>query len=277
MAFIDPWFRSVVRSHLVGNLAVQNTLSPLILAIFGPPGEGKTFQTEAVCNELGLKPFIVSPGELESENAGHPGQVLRQQYLAAGSTRSSSRGVLVINDVDTVLGDWGQLVQYTVNRQVVYAQLMAFCDYPAEVAGNSTTRVPIILTGNDPSILYGPLLRPGRARVARWEPNIETKLPIVGSIFPELDRESIRAILEKLPEQPVSFWSDVRAALWEAKLDDWIAPQRPAELARLLSMRSQVRLDGAIGDLSSVTSIALKLGEDRTLKRSFLRQGDIGG
>jgi SpoVK/Ycf46/Vps4 family AAA+-type ATPase len=230
--FIDPGFRRVVEAHLAGNLVVAPTNSPLILGIFGPAGEGKTFQVDRLCQEYGLAVTLISPGELESENAGHPGQLLRKEYLRAGS--DSRQGVLVVNDIDTVLGNWGSLVQYTVNRQVVFGQLMALCDYPTEVSGTRCRRVPIIVTGNNPKLLYGPMLRPGRTRVYGWVPSPETRKPIVAGIFPELDRREVTRLLDEMPGNPVSFWADVRAAVWENVLSRWAADDGGASLRRMI-------------------------------------------
>lgn len=230
--FIDPEFRRVVESHLAGNLVVTPTNSPLILGIFGPAGEGKTFQVDRICQEYGLAVTLISPGELESENAGHPGQLLRKEYLKAGT--ESRPGILIVNDIDTVLGNWGSLVQYTVNRQVVFGQLMALCDYPTEVAGQHCRRVPIIVTGNNPNLLYGPMLRPGRTRVFGWVPSRETRQPIVAGIFPELDVRQIGRLLDEMPGNPVSFWADVRAAVWENVLAQWTAKDSGANLRRMI-------------------------------------------
>jgi SpoVK/Ycf46/Vps4 family AAA+-type ATPase len=237
--FIDPSFRRIVEAHLAGNVVVTPTNSPLILGIFGPAGEGKTFQVDRICEEYGLAVTLISPGELESENAGHPGQLIRKEYLKAGT--ASRQGVLVVNDIDTVLGNWGSLVQYTVNRQVVFGQLMALCDYPNEVAGTRCRRVPIIMTGNNPNLLYGPLLRPGRTRVFGWVPTRETRIPIVAGIFPELDSREVASLLDELPDRPVSFWADVRAAVWENVLAEWTAKDSGASLRKMIHEGRRMR------------------------------------
>ena len=44
-------------------------------------------------------------------------------------------------------------------------------------------RIPIIMTGNDFSTVYAPLLRSGRADMYRWEPDIKLKSIIIQSIL----------------------------------------------------------------------------------------------
>jgi SpoVK/Ycf46/Vps4 family AAA+-type ATPase len=243
--FINSEFFSVIYHHLVGNLLLKETESPLILGIFGPAGEGKTFQTEEVCKVLQVNPLTISPGELESPNAGQPGELLRMLYLRASEEiRSGKPSVVLINDIDTVLGNWGSLVQYTVNRQVVFGQLMAFCDYPCSVSGQNVARVPIIVTGNDPAALYEPLLRPGRTRVFPWTPTPDDRYQILKPMFPEIPESSLTALLAEYPDQPVSFWSDARAAAWEAALGHWAMAQEPQQVMSLIRANRRVSLEG---------------------------------
>lgn len=241
--YIDPVFRLAIRTHLLANLLVDNLDCPLILGVFGPPGEGKTFQVEMICKELGIAQQVISPGELESENAGAPGQLLRRQYLLAGADSiDGPPGVVVVHDIDTILGDWGNLVQYTVNRQVVYAQLMAFCDFPTEVAGQRCRRVPIILTGNNPSSLYGPLLRPGRTRLFRWKPDVAMRARMVGPIFPTVDPYSLERLVADHEDMPTSFWASVRSYLMEQHLDDIVAGIEEDQITRMLAGRARIKM-----------------------------------
>ncbi|KAH9327149.1 hypothetical protein KI387_007327, partial [Taxus chinensis] len=73
--------------------------------------------------------------------------------------------VLFINDLDVGAGRMGGTTQYTVNNQMVNATLMNIADNPTNVQLPSmynkedNPRVPIIVTGNDFSTLYAPLIR----------------------------------------------------------------------------------------------------------------------
>jgi SpoVK/Ycf46/Vps4 family AAA+-type ATPase len=192
---IDEYLRDEIEVHLIGNLVMKPAPGPLILGIFGPPGEGKTHHCEEVSHHLGVRLLRIGPGELESEHAGHPAQVIRREYVRAGALEEPS--ALIINDVDTVLGDWGPLVQYTVNRQVVVSQLMNLCDYPTEVSGNNTARVPIIVTGNNPSSMHGPLMRRGRVRVVAYEPTQEQRVAVVSTLFPWLEQRDVEEFVRR--------------------------------------------------------------------------------
>lgn len=266
--YIDPEFRQVVETHLAGNLVVAPTGSPLILGIFGPPGEGKTYQVDRICGEYGLATTTISPGELESENAGHPGQLLRKEYLKVGS--SGRNGVLIVHDIDTVLGNWGSLVQYTVNRQVVFGQMMALCDYPTMVAGTSCQRVPIVMTGNNPAILYGPLLRPGRTRMYGWKPSTATRVPIVAGIFPELATDQIARFLDLYPDRPVSFWADVRAAVWEEAMARWIVRDGRSSLRAMIQSGQKMSPSPEVFSHDSIAAAAIKLDATDIRESSFV-------
>jgi hypothetical protein len=184
----------------------------LILGIDGPPGEGKTFAVAGVAESSSVETVMVSGGQLESPHSGKPAELIRDAYRIAGGLLTSGRAagaVVVINDIDGGIGDWGPTVQYTVNRQNVITELMHLCDHPETVEGTSTPRVPIIVTGNDFSKLYGPLIRAGRFRRFTWVPTLPEKVAVVGGILP-VDLAARAADLVHLhPEQPVSFFADV--------------------------------------------------------------------
>lgn len=218
--YISPVLTSYIEKHLYGNYLIKDTESPLIMGIFGPTGEGKTFQLEYVLNKLNIRIIDISGGELENENAGFPAEILRSEYKKASDANEPT--VLVINDIDAIIGKWGNLTQYTVNRQNIYVQLMSFCDHPYEVAGHSTNRVPIFITGNNPSILYDPLKRPGRMRIVEWKPDINEKKAIVSRIFDTVDKNTIEKYVERYSDKPVSFWSDLKTVVWEDKMLEYL-------------------------------------------------------
>ena len=220
--FIPERFQRAVVLHIIKNLSPQKlTRTPLILGIHGPSGDGKTYQCEKVMEQIGAKAFLISGGQLESHEAGEPAYLVRTAYLNAGmciQTNEAKAAVVLINDVDTGLGNWGELVQYTINRQTVFGELMHIVDYPESVEGRKTKRIPIILTGNDFTKLYEPLVRAGRMTSFEWKTTFDEKVQIVTRIFPELSLRETSDLVDEFSTQSIAFFSHLRTTLIDLEL-----------------------------------------------------------
>lgn len=237
--FVPERFTKQILVHVFKNLwSSQVPSAPLILGIHGPSGWGKTFQCEYVLRSIGVKVFLISGGQLENKDAGEPARLIRQTYKAAGAALSekldedgrsmppeAKLSVLLINDVDTGLGNWGENVQKTINTQTVFGELMHITDYPTIVDNRDTLRIPIILTGNDFTKLYTPLIRAGRMVSFQWTPLDEEKIEIVGRIFSELSSSECEYLVLTLQSYArknghkddlnIAFFSHLRAALYD--------------------------------------------------------------
>lgn len=215
--YIPDRFRRAVTLHVVKNLMQQQTVRPpLVLGIHGPSGVGKTFQCECVLEELGAVAFLLSGGQMESREAGEPAQLIRSTYINASRAIEQKRAraaAVVINDIDTGVGSWGDLYQYTVNRQNVFGELMHLVDYPTSVEGVTTKRIPIIVTGNDFTKLYEPLVRAGRMTAFAYEPTAEERDQIVAQVFPELSSRQAKDLAREFVKEPVSFFTALRSSL----------------------------------------------------------------
>lgn len=220
--YIPSRFQQAVALHIIKNIMpIDSFRVPLVLGIHGPSGDGKTYQCEATLSEMKTKSFLISGGQLEDKKAGEPARLIRETYIEASRHMEKNPGIaaVLINDIDTGLGGWGNLVQYTVNRQTVFGELMHLTDYPTSVEGETVKRVPIIVTGNDFTKLYEPFVRAGRMASFEWKPTREEKTEIVSTIFPELSRTAIEQLLgqvERKGQPPIAFYSHLRSTL----LDD---------------------------------------------------------
>lgn len=240
-------FERAVLVHVAKILLANRTSLrvPLILGIHGRPGVGKTFQCYHVLEREGVSINAVGASELESEHAGRPGELIRNRYLeASDSVRSGAAfsSALLINDIDTGVGDWGASVQYTVNRQNVFGALMSLTDDPWRLDGIDTVPVPIIVTGNDLSTLYGPLLRAGRMEIFEWSPTVAELTPSVWQLFPHLpDAEKVQLLITELSEKsrslgvddemlPLAFFAHLRAVIENDRIWDLVKTQRIAGL-----------------------------------------------
>jgi SpoVK/Ycf46/Vps4 family AAA+-type ATPase len=200
--------------------------------VHGRKGEGKTFQCELVYQRMGIETVHISAGELESPDAGDSSRLVRLRYREAAEL-VKVRGkmcILMINDLDAGAGRFDSGTQYTVNTQLVNATLMNIADNPTNVqlpgSYDSTPlpRIPIIVTGNDFSTLYAPLIRDGRMEKFYWNPTREDKIGIVNGIFaPDgLQPDEIVRLVDRFSTQAVDFYGAVRARLYDEQVRKYI-------------------------------------------------------
>ena len=231
--YIAPSFLDKLAVHITKNfLNIPGIRVPLILGIHGRKGEGKSFQCELVFEKMGIEVTLISGGELESPDAGDPARLIRLRYRETAEL-IKVRGkmcVLMINDLDAGAGRFDEGTQYTVNTQLVNATLMNIADNPTDVQlpgsydSNPLCRVPIIVTGNDFSTLYAPLIRDGRMDKFYWEPNRDDKIGIVSGIFaPDgLSQGEISQLVDTFPHQSIDFFSALRSRIYDEQIRNFI-------------------------------------------------------
>lgn len=227
--YIAPQFLNKVAIHITKNfLDLPQVPVPLILGIHGRKGEGKTFQCELIFEKMGVEVVHMSAGELESPDAGDPSRLIRLRYREAAEL-IKVRGkmtVLMINDLDAGAGRLDERTQYTVNTQLVHGTLMNIADRPTDVQlpgsydPTPLHRVPIIVTGNDFSTLYAPLIRDGRMEKFYWEPDRQDKVGIVSGIFApdRLSSATLEELIDRFPEQPIDFFAVLRSRLYDEQI-----------------------------------------------------------
>ena len=259
---IPPRFADVLDQHLVFNFAGLDEW-PLVLGVFGRPGDGKSFQIRTHLARRGVLPVSINAADLESDRAGTPGKLVLDTYVDAGHRiDEGTPAVVVVDDFDTTVGEWEHSTT-TVNHQQVLAQLMHLADSPTEAAGKRLRRVPVVITGNDLSKVYPPLRRPGRMRAFPWLPTSEERRDIVAGILADvLSAKEVPVLLKKLPDAPVAFFSDLLVEILATVADaevrrlaqDLAALVRPGNRTGedLVQHANNNRLDAtAIGDLAS--------------------------
>ncbi|XP_022148416.1 ribulose bisphosphate carboxylase/oxygenase activase, chloroplastic-like isoform X3 [Momordica charantia] len=231
--YIAPAFMDKLMVHIVKNfMSLPNIKVPLILGIWGGKGQGKSFQCELVFSKMGINPIMMSAGELESGNAGEPAKLIRQRYReAADIIKKGKMCCLFINDLDAGAGRFGGTTQYTVNNQMVNATLMNIADNPTNVQlpglynKEENPRVPIIVTGNDFSTLYAPLIRDGRMDKFYWAPTRDDRIGICTGIFRTdgVSKEDIVKLVDTVPGQSIDFFGAVRARVYDDEVRKWAA------------------------------------------------------
>ena len=231
--YISPRFLDKLAVHITKNfLQLPGVRVPLILGVHGRKGEGKSFQCELVFERMGVEVTHISGGELESPDAGDPARLIRLRYRETAEL-IKVRGkmcVLMINDLDAGAGRFDEGTQYTVNTQLVNATLMNIADNPTDVQlpgsydANPLQRVPIIVTGNDFSTLYAPLIRDGRMEKFYWEPDRDDKIGIVGGIFSEdgLSQPDVEKLVDTFANQAIDFFGALRSRIYDEQIRNFI-------------------------------------------------------
>jgi ribulose bisphosphate carboxylase small subunit len=231
--YLSPRFLDKLAIHITKNfLDLPRVKVPLILGVHGRKGEGKSFQCDLVFERMGVEAVYMSAGELESPDAGDPARLIRLRYREAAEA-SKVRGrmaVLMINDIDAGMGRVDQTTQYTVNTQLVAGTLMNIADNPTNVQlpgsydSQPIQRIPIIVTGNDFSTLYAPLIRDGRMEKFYWEPDRDDRIGIVGGIFADdqVSRSTIKQLVDTFPNQSIDFYSALHSRLYDEQVRQFI-------------------------------------------------------
>lgn len=230
--YIAPAFMDKLVVHITKNfMTLPNIKVPLILGIWGGKGQGKSFQCELVFAKMGINPIMMSAGELESGNAGEPAKLIRQRYReAADRIKKGKMCCLFINDLDAGAGRMGGTTQYTVNNQMVNATLMNIADNPTNVQlpgmynKEDNPRVPIIVTGNDFSTLYAPLIRDGRMEKFYWAPTREDRIGVCKGIFrtDNISDDAVVKLVDTFPGQSIDFFGALRARVYDDEVRKWI-------------------------------------------------------
>jgi hypothetical protein len=269
---IPERFFQTVAVHIVKNIIdIEGWQVPLILGIHGPSGEGKTFMCENVLQQLGVKSLLISGGQLESENAGAPAALLRKTYVDAGRMireGSALMASVLVNDFDTGVGNWGKIVQFTINTQQLFAEFMHLADYPEIVAGEKTFRIPIIITGNNFESLHAPLTRAGRMWSFEWIPNPQDRVNIVKEIFPLLSQQQIQdLVLTHFRDKPIAFFSHLKSSLLDLQIWQLIQEHEPQDVIRYVRAHQNVRIETLhiLNDFKAIITAGEKLDSEGIL------------
>jgi ribulose bisphosphate carboxylase small subunit len=289
--YVSPRFLDKLAIHITKNfMDLPGVRVPLILGIHGRKGEGKSFQCELVFQHMGIEPVRMSAGELESPDAGDPVRLIRMRYREAAEL-IKVRGkmcVLLINDLDAGAGRVDKTTQYTVNTQLVNGTLMNIADNPNDVQlpGSYETqpihRVPILVTGNDFSTLYAPLVRDGRMEKFYWEPSHDDRLGVVAGIFEEdhLPVSDVEQLVNTFPQQSLDFFGALRSRVYDEQVRQFIRQIGIDRVSQYLVNNPQKTLDLSAKGVPLIRLIELgrqMVEEQSRIQRSQLAQEYLSG
>jgi hypothetical protein len=212
LPFVPPRFETMVAGHLALNAVVSaRDPAPLILAVHGPHGEGKTRQCEWTFERMGVCWQVPESNAFEDPNTGKVAGRIEADYRTAARANALAQEqgraelrVLFINDLELWIGRRDGLVQQTTNTQHVLAKLQQIADNPEADPTLPGSRAPIVVTSNDLGVVHPPLLRDGRATRFEWRPTQAERIATIQAMFPALalEQSHVRDLLALVPDPP---------------------------------------------------------------------------
>lgn len=203
--FSDRVFLHVISHYLTDNYIFN---PPMYLVIEGPPGEGKTYQTIVCCKQRGIEVNYISGSQLAGKNEGDSKQILDGYYRDAIESVKNGKYVSILIDdfhLSNAVND--ENIKRTINSNILI-------NYMMNLSSMYRVQIPIILTGNDFSKIYAPLIRDGRADLFHWEPTKEEKTLIVKDILApflgEYNDKKIDSFIKKYSEESIAFFSQLK-------------------------------------------------------------------
>lgn len=231
---------------------------PLLLAIQGEPGSGKSFQLHSTLRQAHIIPIHKAAADLaggyEGDSSASLGQVVENARLAKGNT------AIIVNDLDLSPAGQHANATYTVNSQLLVGALMDLCDQPDMLRRTDGYRVPIYITGNNLTLLPKPLTRASRMDIFEWEPTPEEKADIVEAMFRD---SGIRVTREALITHASG--TSLTIAAYAALLSDIMATRLYAEA-----------LKGGQLDLGQARDLLTRTGEWREMSTSDINKAMAG-
>ena len=279
--FVPDRFLAAIGMHLRANFAAAaaNLRPALMLAVQGPPGEGKTEMVNLCCAHLGCNVFHLSAAAMAGEHEGDARQVLLRTVAAARRTALSNDrpAVLVIDDMDRGVASLTNRTGHTINSGLLVGALQGLAnDMQSRGAAVPTARVPVIMTANSFASLPSSLVRPGRTRFFTWTPTWQEKAEMVLPLFApttSVEESRLRRLVKRYhaKSEPLAFFVHLRHE-YAAALAPW-----PLDCSDILIAADEFSRraceTGAETDFRLLYRVADELHSTKAL--SFLTRGGV--
>jgi len=255
---IPPRFKNSVRSYLFqfhARLVEKSFPAPALFVLIGPPGEGKSTMVSDVLSGIGVPVKRLSASALGGMYEGDSTTPIIDAYLALGSREDLLPApAIVLDDFDLSAGRVDQRNAGTINQSLLNGLLMNIADKPDQLTksyidetGTPRSRtfdvkpVMIILTANDGTQIYPPLLRPGRALVSEWRATPDDMAEMLAGIFPSLSESERRDLVARFPGAAIAFFNQINSEMVRSRLESATSAVADQALSSKAAMLSLVR------------------------------------
>lgn len=217
-------FKERVMRHVIG--VYTSDRYPLILAVQGAPGTGKSYQTNKILKNAGFEVVRRSSSVLSGSREGDSERMLRHIYKNTAQLLKKGSGrlpVILFEDFDLSGAVRFDKTEYTVNTQILINLFMSLSDDIETAIPDCEERIPIFMTGNDFSALHGPMRRHGRMDFFSWNPGPdETAQALTASLTGICEDPSViaGALIRKFPNLEIASFCmavEIVVADWKLK------------------------------------------------------------
>lgn len=268
IAVIDSEFRKVVLTHIIANY--NETLKmPMYLAIYGEPGDGKTFQTLQICREHGIKICYFSGAELSGNYERDSILDIDDNYKRACNYYYGEEKipcVIIIDDFHLSPASTKAGVGTTVNSQLLTGFLMNLCD---KARNTPDYRIPIILLANTFKYVYEPLKRDGRMDFYHWKAPEKLKEKIIFNLFADYlkrsDLKQLQNFIDTYIDKPVSFFAEIKNDIEKRTIKNYIDSMGQQDIRMYLKRCSNFKKrEVNIKDIYLIANERIKAAETTT-------------
>lgn len=263
-SFAEPVLRHIILNNILEK--ASNFSPPLLLGIQGGYGMGKTFMVKELCKQYSIEAIQLSSSDFSGSVEAASRDRFRKTYEDACIQRAKSNRyiVILIDDFHLSIATEDD-VGKTVNSNLLTSAIMNICDNPWV----SNYRIPIILTGNNFSRVYGAVIRVGRMDLLSWMPNEEEKLEIVSRIFSArfegINSLEIKKLLETYPDNSIAFFAQVAEDILLCSFGSVLNRFRNSNgIISISELRQKLR--ESVEEISSNSSIISSVAAERNKK-----------
>ncbi|MET8382898.1 AAA family ATPase [Streptosporangium canum] len=250
---IPERFAHRVLTHAVAATFVESY--PLVMAIQGPSGDGKSYQLARCLETAEFQPLTLSGAALSGSHEGDSTNALRELYGRAQAfhVANDEWPAIILEDFDLSPAGQKEDSKYTVNSQLLTGFLMNLSEQVGSTNIGTIKRYPIFLTGNDFTILHKPLMRPGRMDIFTWIPTSDEQSLMILSALQErvskIRKEDAEKLQAEFPDEPI--------ATFAAALNDCVAERIYGRVAgsgtlKFSSIRRSMAIDTITVSLSDL-------------------------
>jgi AAA+ superfamily predicted ATPase len=209
--FLPDRFIDAVAGHVLHN-DLHPDIAPLMLAVIGPPGTGKSWQVREVARRHAWHVEELHASSLAGAQEGVVVRRLHDAYgRAADRLTDFAQSFVLLDDFDQCLVSIRSNVETSQHTQLLTSAFMELCDRPAGIRTIHPERIPLIVTTNTLDAVHAPLIRYGRMHVFHWAPTATELAAILEWMLAGISPSVRRAVSRRFASHGLAFFKELKS------------------------------------------------------------------